>query len=247
MFGGTTNTVNGLKMDGETWTYDTAWSKLAVASGPPARAAHAMAYDAKRDRVVMFGGRVDVNDEPLVILNDTWEYDGTTWTPWLPPANSVVPSPRIDAAMAFDAKRGVIVLFGGQTEFGPSNEVWEFDGVRWTRQLPLNATVPSAAPLMTFDTLNNNVLLLAGATFVDDLRSYTFRSEYPAEQCVTGTDVDNDGLSVCADPDCFGRCFPTCSATYSGPCDRLTGPRCGDGDCNADLEDYLLCPGDCPP
>jgi hypothetical protein len=248
LFGGlTTNTNQSEVVDGDTWEYDGAWLQVTPATAPPARSRHAMAYDAKRDRVVLFGGATSLSNELTVRVNDTWEFDGTIWTPWLPPANSVLPSPSIDAAMAFDAKRGVIVLFGGQTEFGPSNEVWEFDGVRWTRQLPLNATVPSAAPLMTFDTLHNNVLLLAGATFVDDLRSYTFTSAHPAEQCIAGTDGDNDGLSVCADPDCFGRCFPACSATYSGPCDRLTGPRCGDRLCNPALEDYAFCPGDCPP
>ncbi len=67
------------------------------------------------------------------------------------------------------------------------------------------------------------------------------------ERCDDGTDFDDDGLTGCADPDCFGRCYPTCSTTYSGPCDRATGPRCGDATCDTAFEDYLLCPRDCPP
>jgi len=35
-----------------------------------------LAYDAERDRVVLFGGRAGWPDADL---NDTWEWDGVQW------------------------------------------------------------------------------------------------------------------------------------------------------------------------
>jgi hypothetical protein len=63
---------------GDTWAWDgRAWTRLAAASsnGPSPRAMGYLAYDRKRDRVVMFGGRPRWPDD----LNDTWEWDGTAW------------------------------------------------------------------------------------------------------------------------------------------------------------------------
>ena len=46
------------------------WTKCTPVTSPPARGYHAMAYDAARRRVLLFGGGVGN-------LNDTWEYAGT--------------------------------------------------------------------------------------------------------------------------------------------------------------------------
>lgn len=75
VFGG----VDGSGFLGDLWAWTgTEWLKLADASsaGPAPRATAQLAYDQKRDRVVMFGGR---NRWPDGDLNDTWEWDGATW------------------------------------------------------------------------------------------------------------------------------------------------------------------------
>ena len=64
---------------GDLWAWNgTAWRKLADASsaGPAPRAMGHLAYDQKRDRLVLFGGREGWPDGDL---NDTWEWDGATW------------------------------------------------------------------------------------------------------------------------------------------------------------------------
>ncbi|HMP72123.1 MAG TPA: S8 family serine peptidase [Kiritimatiellia bacterium] len=48
------------------------WVEQRLIEKPPARYGHSMAYDAKNQRVLMFGG-FDVNHQPL---NDLWEYRG---------------------------------------------------------------------------------------------------------------------------------------------------------------------------
>jgi hypothetical protein len=75
VFGGVGN--SGFLGDLWAWT-GLEWRKLADASaaGPVPRAMGQLAYDPRRDRVVLFGGR---NGWPDGDLNDTWEWDGATW------------------------------------------------------------------------------------------------------------------------------------------------------------------------
>jgi hypothetical protein len=137
---------------GETWTWqpgvDSDWSKLAPACSPPGRWANAfrpaMAYDDWRDRIVLFGGRN---------RNDTWTFDGSTWTPAkggaAPPVTPSPPSPvnvgswarlaslatgRIDQT-ATVLQDGRVLVVGGSQEaeadqlataeiFDPKTNVW---------------------------------------------------------------------------------------------------------------------------
>ena len=248
LFGGV-RLINSTPVNSDdTWEFDEtgAWRELVLATRPSPRRRHAMAYDAKRKRVVLFGGTSAEVLNSGAKLNDTWEFDGTAWQQWTPTDDNV-PSARQGAGMAFDVKRGVIVLQGGVDGSGATNELWEFDGDRWIQQFPLNPPAAPDAVNLAFDTVTNTILMFNGDTPSDeaaDLRSYTFASSHPAEQCIVDEDADQDGLSACADPDCVGRCYPNCAATF-GSCDRNVGPHCGDGTCDPAFEDYLLCSSDC--
>jgi hypothetical protein len=75
VFGG----AGGIGFLGDLWAWTGAeWRKLADTSseGPAPRAMGHLAYDHRRDRVVLFGGR---NGWPDGDLNDTWEWDGVRW------------------------------------------------------------------------------------------------------------------------------------------------------------------------
>ena len=62
---------------GDTWGWNGAeWRRLS-AEGPPSRGMGQLAYDAARDRIVLFGGR---RGYPNGDLADTWEWDGAQWT-----------------------------------------------------------------------------------------------------------------------------------------------------------------------
>ena len=100
---------------------------------PSARGNHAMVYDAARGVTVLFGGS-GIADACGTLgsprCSDTWEWDGTTWADVTP---VISPPARYNHALAYDAARGVTVLFGG--EASPSNrleDTWEWDGVGWT-------------------------------------------------------------------------------------------------------------------
>jgi len=113
----------------DTWVWDgSAWRQVPV-TGPPARAEAVSAYDPRRDRVVLFGGYTD-EDGARQRLGDTWEWDGASWTR----VASDGPAATNGAALAFDAARGKIVLFGGgRPAGGPSPDTWEWDGRDWER------------------------------------------------------------------------------------------------------------------
>lgn len=135
---------------------------------PAARMQHAMAYDSRRGRTVMFGGRGAVASGVPgdFAFNDTWEWDGTSWI--FRATNG--PSARFDHHMAYDSVRGVTVLYGGF----PANplEVWEWNGsnwnsvttTNWSLNTPTNGPTPNyyQSPPMDFDTSSG--MTFVGAT-----------------------------------------------------------------------------------
>lgn len=105
-----------------TWTYDgTNWTVVPVTGPRPAARAQArLFWDALRNVCVLVGGSNDAGQ----LLDDTWTFDGTSWTRQF----GLVVSARRAHATAFDTTRNVGVLFGGATGSG---ETWEYDGATY--------------------------------------------------------------------------------------------------------------------
>lgn len=83
----------------------------------------AMAFDAARARVVLFGG-VGLFDA----WSDTWLLDGSAWTE---PEPRPRPPPRSISRLVEDRSRSRLVLWCDMTdEQGPSN-TWEWNGDAW--------------------------------------------------------------------------------------------------------------------
>jgi hypothetical protein len=119
---------------GDTWVFDgNDWTQVED-MGPLSRCDHAAAYDPVRQRVVLFGGVHRDEVSLLERLNDTWEWDGESWTQ----VEATGPSPRNGHVMAYDGYRNRVVLFGGlavgddgATRY--ANDTWEWDGELWTQ------------------------------------------------------------------------------------------------------------------
>jgi len=167
----------------ETWAYNGAtWSQLHPAQSPPGLDEMAMAYDIARHELVLFGGEThNINGTTGVAVNNTWVFDGTTWTQLAPPT---VPSARVGASMVFDQALGRIILFGGAssnpdaTSASPTvfDDMWTFDGTTWQQLHP--ATIPSGRFLaqMTYDDASQQIVLFGGAlnTTSDANDTWTF-------------------------------------------------------------------------
>lgn len=109
----------------EVWTYafnTRTWTNATPATGPPVTFWFSTAFDSKRDRLVLFGGRVGF----MVWSNVTWIYDvrARQWTNVTP---AVTPSARDGASMAYDSMRDRVVLFGGEDGNGTLGDLWSFN------------------------------------------------------------------------------------------------------------------------
>ena len=90
-------------------------------------------------------------------LRDTWTWDGTAWHL----AAAAGPTPRYLAAMAYDAKHKVFVLYGGQTAKGSSDETWIWDG-SWKATSPAHKPSARSAVAMAYDPGHQVVVLYGG-------------------------------------------------------------------------------------
>jgi hypothetical protein len=141
---------------GDTWELRGGRWRAVRAPGPAPRAEAAMAYDSRRRRVVLFGG-YDRRGGASRRFGDTWEWDGARWERI--DVEGAVPAPRNNAAMAYDAARGRVVLFGGSTG-RPSGETWEWDGRRWERVASADEARYNCA--MAYDARRGRIVRFGG-------------------------------------------------------------------------------------
>ena len=130
----------------DTWEYDgAAWRLVPATGGPGRREGPSMAYDGQRKVTVLFGGiKSDSGTMTPLPFDDTWEWDGKDWKKI---ATAQSATARHNGGMAYDAKRGRIVLFGGGSLSAPNaNLVWEYDGTTWT------SATSSPAPIARHST-----------------------------------------------------------------------------------------------
>ena len=91
-------------------------SRTAKGSAPTARSHMGMANDAETGQVVLFGGWDGTQP-----LDDTWTWDGSSWTEQHPVRS---PEPRCCFQMAYDAARGQVVLSGGTDLYTYYTDTW---------------------------------------------------------------------------------------------------------------------------
>ena len=151
MYGGASDRPG---MPNDTWTWDGAkWEMVDSTTGPGGLAHHSMAYDSKRQRVVLWGGFNSANQR----TSDVWEWDGAKWTRI--PAIGPGPSPRSHHRLAYDAARGVTVMFGGGDQ---SAETWTWDGTAW-KQYDVPGPTGRSMQAMAYDARRQQVVLFGGS------------------------------------------------------------------------------------
>jgi hypothetical protein len=119
-----------------------------------------MAYDAATGTVVLFGGEgkpTHVGGRDL-LFDDTWTWDGTTWTRQHP---AVHPPALTNASMAYDAATSTVVLFGGY-DGERLGQTWTWDGTTWTRQQPAARPPARFRASMAYDAATGTVVLFGG-------------------------------------------------------------------------------------
>jgi hypothetical protein len=167
----------------DTWTWDgTDWTQRFPAQKPPARQRHAMSWDPLDGGVLLFGGIAAslVSLTGYSAVDDTWIWNGATWTQRVAPAT---PGPRSEHGMAYDAARNEVVLYGGTSAYasmaGPAlNGTWVWNGLTWLLRAPdvcqslvasnVLPDVPCAAPParttsdLVYDAARRRIVLFGG-------------------------------------------------------------------------------------
>ena len=181
LFGG----FDGTDVLGDTWAWNgTTWTLLSTL-GPMARMHAAMAGDPERERILLFGGTTS-NSESYAV-NDTWEWDGTTWTELVAPG----PLARGRHAMTFGPPLSRIIMSGGTSMLGQAlADTWSWDGYSWRQETGGIATSSAA---MAYDYARGVVLAFGGDA--GGLRD-SLTSQYCCQCDDEGIETDSTGAVV---------------------------------------------------
>jgi RHS repeat-associated protein len=146
-----------------TWTWDgTTWTEHAPATVPCVRDQGLLAFDPVTQRVLLFGG---FHDDPYAAcptgsfnyLDDTWTWDGTTWTQLTPSQSPVWTS---SGGMALDPAHNRVALVGAITQ-NNTNDVFQWTGTTWT-QLQARRSPPATKWMPVVADLAHSSLLQIG-------------------------------------------------------------------------------------
>ncbi|MBA2540404.1 MAG: hypothetical protein H0V17_12260 [Deltaproteobacteria bacterium] len=152
-----------------TWTWDgTRWTqKIVTGAVPAARNQARMVYDVENQRVVMFGGVVDISGTSLA---DTWVWDGSEWEDISSSVGGAdgSPSARTGHAMAYDPIRREIVMFGGGTlganAMFATDAMWIFDTRTSTWRLgPPGGPFTRSDAALAWNNARRAVVLVGGS------------------------------------------------------------------------------------
>lgn len=144
LFGGAY--ASGSRVLNDTWLWDGhGWYQANPGASPPARTGAVMSYDPASKNVVLFGGTQPGTGAPL---NDTWTWDGTTWTQQHPAhsphgdtALAMSYDPRSRSMLLVTPLRAAASFVDSSLPFG----TWLWDGSDW------HGMSATSSPLWTTD------------------------------------------------------------------------------------------------
>jgi hypothetical protein len=174
-----------------------AWANMGPPTNYPiARKNFDMVYDSARRRIVVFGGNMPTGNAKY---GDTWEWNGHLWNQVTitDPEGDGDPAARNNFRMAFDARRGKTILYGGFTVDGAEEDTWEFDGTSWEQISPSDPEGdgnPGALleGQMAFDT-TRGVVLLFGGRLISDAQDDLWAYDGTSWELLVPTDPEGDG------------------------------------------------------
>lgn len=164
LFGGQ---VNGT-LQSDTWVYNgVTWTQLHPATSPSARSYAQVAYDPNHQNVVLFGGCSDAACAADA-FNDTWIWDGTTWT--LQTGLGEVPTGRYGAGFTFSgtASNPGVLMFGGENAGDIGEDPWIWNGTGW-QSIGTLGPVARVNTSMSWDPIHKVVVLFGGSNGINDL------------------------------------------------------------------------------
>ncbi|MFN0251626.1 MAG: kelch repeat-containing protein [Kofleriaceae bacterium] len=186
MFGGARSGEGVPQYLDDTWVWDgIRWQQI-VTQGPSPRADHSMAFDPIRGELVLFGGEVAIDTQPIpggftqftgVTKADTWRWTGETWELLSPSTAATTGRGRMAlfwtgttivsvGGWRYSRTTGMVPLPGG---YSPTTEDWVLrwdpDLQTWSPVTDVNLPIDRALPTAkAADTRGRLLVLASGLT-----------------------------------------------------------------------------------
>ena len=123
---------------------------------PDPMSGFSIAYNPELGKVVLFGGQ----DSLDILRNETWVW--TEQSGWRPSETKTNPPPRINAAMEYFPPLKGIVLFGGLTELGCTNDLWLYKNDKWEKIELRNLPSSRQLTTMVYNQAESKLILFGG-------------------------------------------------------------------------------------
>jgi hypothetical protein len=193
LYGGLASSISIPPPNSDTWEWSgTAWTQITTTANAGPRYQYGACFDSVRSRTVIYGG---ANSQLLGTPNNqTWEYQGTTWTQIATVGN---PGPRNRPAVCFHAGLGRTVLFGGYDGNNLTNSTWLYDGTTWTQVAVVGSLPPArSSASMAYDPVRNVCVMMGGQDLAGPLAdTWTFDGSAWQQQQVTTQAVRDHSLA----------------------------------------------------
>ncbi len=158
---------NGSLYYNDVWQFDLkdlTWSTVDVSGQPPSnRTWCASAYDATKDRIIIFGGWYEYS-----FFNDVWELGLKAGSEAWKSLSTLgtTPAAREAASCVIDPINNRMIMFGGyDLTTSARNDVWELDltTLAWTQLFPSGTSpVPRYAHTAVYDPVDHRMVVFGG-------------------------------------------------------------------------------------
>jgi N-acetylneuraminic acid mutarotase len=177
LFGGWYMNMSGF-IENDTWAYDfnsDTWTEMKPSISPPSRNNHAMVYDSKADRVLMWGGTdldgkyadfmwggMDLDGKPADFSVWSYDFNTNTWQEMIP--DQTHPNGRDFPGMVYDAESDRTILFGGELAGESYGEIWAYDynTNTWTKFESSTGPGYRSRQGLVYSTAADRVILFGG-------------------------------------------------------------------------------------
>ena len=163
----------------QTWRFaNDSWTNVSAnGASPSARSSAALSDDPADGGVLLFGGSSLTSFAWPTSDGDTWLYAQGHWNR-AATNQSVHPSARFGAAMAYDASDHYVLLFGGQASVGGSysSETWSFAYGTWSKVSPAKSPTARTSAAMAYDSGDGVTLLYGGWNSATVTDGWTYKA-----------------------------------------------------------------------